>query len=255
MCTSIIGACVPEYIRKLNKDAVAAINGGFTARSIFVYAEQPSKSLADPPAIEGTTKGKQLLQNLKDDLLEISTLKGEFKICPTAQIIWNHFYNGKMSVNKLGQTRKIEDNDSDVVMHFKRRMPTHVLKLAMTFSAAYSNSLEISKEDMINSIKCLGDVLANLDKAFRGVGESELAESSAKIQSFIERKGVTSRSEILTNMHRHITSENLDRVLMLFSNIGVIKYVNNGKKELIHSVNSNKVKPTITTAADIGGKP
>ena len=241
MCTSLIGACVPEYIRKLNKDAVAAINGGFTARSIFVYAENPSKRLPDPPPIEASTKGKKLLQDLKDDLVEISMLKGEMKISLQAQKIWQAFYIGI----------KIEDNDSDVVMHFKRRMPVHVLKLAMIFSAAYSNSMEIAMEDMLNAIKCLRDVLSNLDKAFRGVGESELAESSSKIQGFIERKGITSRSEILTNMHRHITPENLDRVISLLANIGAIRFKQQGTQEMIYhqTIKASVVKTT--TAGDL----
>jgi Protein of unknown function (DUF3987) len=239
MCTSLIGACVPEYIRKLNKDSVAAINGGFTARSIFVYAENPSKRLPNPPSIKDSTKGKKLLEDLADDLGEIAQLKGEMRLSPAAQIEWNKFYLGV----------RILDNDSDVVMHFKRRMPVHVLKLSMIFSASYSSNMEISREDMLNAIKCLGDVLANLDKAFRGVGESELAESSSKIQGFIERKGITSRSEILTNMHRHITSENLDRVLTLFANIGVIDFFTQGKQQLIKSRNGHKAKPIVTTTA------
>jgi hypothetical protein len=241
MCTSLIGACVPEYIRKLNKDAVAAINGGFTARSIFVYAEKPSKRLPNPPVIANSTKGKKLLVDLNDDLVAISKLRGEVGISPVAQLVWTHFYN----------SIRIEDNDSDVVMHFKRRMPIHVLKLAMIFSVSYSDKLEIAKEDMLNAIKCLNDVLANLDKAFRGVGESELAEASSKIQGFIERKGITSRSEILTNLHRHVTPENLDRVLSLLGNIGFLAFENSGGKPLIRHINTRAVPVSATTTNDL----
>lgn len=256
MCTSLIGACVPEYIRKLNKDAVAAINGGFTARSVFVYAENPSKRLPDPPAIKDSAKGRKLLEDLNHDILEISRLNGEMKISAEAQLIWNNFYTGKTPVYRSQIEKKfigIEDNDSDVVMHFKRRMPVHVLKLAMIFSASYSDSMIVAREDMLNAIKCLGDVLANLDKAFRGVGESELAESSSKIQGFIERKGVTSRSEILANMHRHITPENLDRVLMLFAAIGVIEYFTQGKRDFIKAVSKKNI--STTSSADLGRIP
>lgn len=259
MCTSLIGACVPEYIRKLNKDAVAAINGGFTARSIFVYAEQTSKLLPNPVSIKNSPSGKKFLQDLADDLNEIATLKGEMQLAPGAQLLWDQFYNSQIPVWKPGPKEtgqplylRVEDNDSDVVMHYKRRMKIHVIKLAMVFSASYSNSLIISREDMINAIKCLGDVLANLDKAFRGVGESELAESSAKVQGFIERKGITSRSEILKNMHRHITPENLERVLALFANIGIISYFPQGGKELI-KINNAKLAPASTKAVDLNG--
>ena len=237
MCTSLIGSCVPEYIRKLNKDAVAAINGGFTARSIFVYAEAKSKSLPWPDSMENSPRGRLLIQDLKDDLITIANLKGEMQISQLGQLEFIKFYNGV----------RVEDNDSDVIMHFKRRMPIHVLKLAMVFSAAERDDLVISKENMINAIKCLRHVQQNLDKAFRGVGESELSESTSKVQSFIERKGITSRSEILSNLHRHVSPENLDRILSLLCQVDFMIYEQVGPKQFIkHKKQSSN--PVVNTS-------
>jgi Protein of unknown function (DUF3987) len=209
MCTSLIGACVPEYIRKLNKDATAAINGGFTARTVFVYAEEKSKKIPWPLSLEDTAQGRALIQGLEEDLKTIAGLAGRFTISPDAAFRFEKFYR------KL----QAEETDSDVIVHFKSRMHVHVLKLSMIFSCAERDDLIVDATDMSNAITCLQDVLANLDKAFRGVGDSELAENTARVQNFIEKRGITNRSEILQNLHRHINPDHLDRILALLCNI------------------------------------
>lgn len=222
MCTSLIGACVPEYIRRLNKDATAAINGGFTARTIFVYAEERSKKLPWPKGLKDTVQGRSLIVALEHDLQHIATLQGTFTIADQAKWRFEKFYTSNVP----------HEDDSDVVVHFKSRMAVHVLKLAMIFSVSERDDLIVDDIDMSNAIMCLQHVLGNLDKAFRGVGESELAESTAKVQSFIERKGVTSRQEILASMHRHVTSENLDRILTLLTNVKFCKFESRGNRGL-----------------------
>ncbi len=37
MSVSLLGGCVPDYVRSLSKDRLAPITGGFTARTIFVF--------------------------------------------------------------------------------------------------------------------------------------------------------------------------------------------------------------------------
>jgi hypothetical protein len=234
MCTSLMGACVPDYIRKLNKDAMAAINSGFTARTIFVYAERPSKRLPEIAAIESTVAGKKLIQDLKDDLVQIATLKGEMQIDPMAQRLFNQFY----------QDCSPSDDDSEVVSHFKRRMPTHVIKTAMIYSVARKDTLIIDRFDMHNAIVAITDVCKNLDLAFRGVGDSELSSPTDRVLTFVERKGLTSRNEILTNVHRHMTPENLDRVIALLMNIACLEYVHNGKNAPLIQIRKGAKKGT-----------
>ena len=231
LCTSLIAGCVPDYIRKLNKDATASINGGFTARAIFVFADQKSKSISWP---------KEWVpdQALKDDLVTISNLQGKVTIDQNARYEFEKFYRNTV----------IEDNDSDVVAHFKRRYHVHVLKLAMIFSAAERDDLVVSDIHMINAITCLRHVLQNLDKAFRGVGDSNLAAVTGKIQDYIERKGMTTRSEILANNHRHCSPDDLDRVLSILKDIGVMEYTNIGNRYMIKHRKSSS-KPTVSTSA------
>lgn len=229
LCVSLIGACVPNYIRKINKDIMATINGGFTARALFIFADDVSKRIPLPTDIEATQKGKTLIQNLKDDLVEISNLQGQVKFNIEAEHLYIRTYNAI----------RMKDEDSDVVRHFKRRMHIHIIKLAMIFAASTKDLdpktgyLIIDKIDLTNAIICVNDVMRNLDRAFRGVGESDLAEATAKVQDFIDRKGAVTYREILTNLHRHVSPENLARIMEVMYSIGYCERKSVGKQEMI----------------------
>lgn len=225
MCTSLIGACVPEYIRRLNKgfgskDSNGAINGGFTARTIFVYAQETSKKIIWPKPLDSTSTGKQLISNLKTDLDNIASLKGPFDFT----------YDGAKGLEIFYNSLRPLENDSDVVIHFKSRLLTHVIKVAMIFCAAERDDLKIDKIDVHNAVTCLKHVLYNLDKAFRGVGDSDIAESTARVQNFIEKRKFVTKNEILTNLHRNVSPESLDRILNVLCQIGFcrLKTIANG---------------------------
>ena len=117
MCVSLIGACVPEFIRAINKDGATAISGGFTARTIFVFANDKSKSLVWPQGFEDSVKGKALANDLQNDLDHISKLGGEFSFTKIGALLFERFY----------KSIKIEDEDSDVIRHFKARQNIHVM--------------------------------------------------------------------------------------------------------------------------------
>lgn len=227
MCVSLIGACVPDFIRKINgkQNSSEAINGGFTARTIFVFSNEKSKELPWPISLEDVAKvpstgktGLETIANLRHDLELISRLNGEFTFDNTAYHDWIAFY----------KTIKVQDSDSDVVRHFKARQNIHVIKVAMCLSAATNDSLVIDHWCIDTAIKFVQGVLNTLDITFRGVGESTLSEATAKVQMYIERKGLTSRKELIRDNHRHATVEDLDRILNMLIQIGYIKNFNKG---------------------------
>lgn len=236
MCVSLIGACVPEYIRKLNKDATAAINGGFTARTIFVYAEAKARDIVWPESLEDIQGGAQTKTDLEHDLQLISQLKGKISFTQGARDQFKKFYEGPI--------RRPGADDSDVVQHFKTRMHVHVFKVAMAFCAADRDDLIIQEADMLVAIGLLTQVLNNLDKAFRGVGASPLAEATAKIQSFIESKGVCTRKEILQHNHKHVTAEDLDRILTVLVQIEFIEGKRVGDRYLYTRIDNSQGSQT-----------
>ena len=231
MCVSLIGACVPEFIRRLNKDSTAAISGGFTARTIFVFASDKSQSLPWP--LNFTTGGGKEYKDLEDDIARIALLSGEFTFTAGARIVWERLYS----------TIIPKDEDSDVVRSFKARQGTHIMKVAMCFSAATDDSLVINDQHLTIAINLVQQVLNTLDITFRGVGESPLAEATAKIQLYLERKGSASRAEIIKDNFRHATAQDIDRILMVLRDIDFCIMQTQGNKQFYVHMPKKGVTP------------
>lgn len=236
MCISLIGACTPDFIRKINgkQNASDAINGGFTARTLFVFANEKSKDLPWPIALEdlnvvrsnrGRT-GKETVGDLRHDLEQIAHVSGEFTFTQDAIYQWEIFY----------KSIKHNDHDSDVIRYFKSRQNIHVLKVAMCLAAAHSDALIINLWDLNTAIGLVQGVLDTLDITFRGVGESSLAEATAKVQLYIERKGLAARSELIRDNHRHATVEDLDRIINMLAQIGFINCFSQGGKQMYQHI-------------------
>ncbi len=206
MCVSLMAGCVPDFIRNLNKSGKpeTAISGGFTARAIFVFASDKAKSIVWPESFAAPGKGKVLYDNLEADIRAISQMKGECKWQPEAKFTFEKFYKSIL----------IEEDDTDVLRNFKARQNIHVLKVAMCLSAATREDLAIDQYCINTAIGLVASVLKTLNITFRGVGESSLAEAMAKIMSYIERKGVTSRQNLIKDNYRHVTTEDLDRIII-----------------------------------------
>jgi len=215
MCVSLIGCCVPDFIRKINGkvNAAEAINSGFTARTIFVFANERSKKLPWPVALAKMPGGMELITNLRHDLEEVAKLKGEYTFTQDAIDTFTPWYKSLHAT----------DMDSDVVRHFKSRQDVHVLKVAMCLAAASTDKLIIDRWCLTTAIALVQGVLNTLDITFRGVGESSLSEATAKVQSFMERKGLASRAELMGAMTRHATMEDVDRILFTLKTIGLIR--------------------------------
>lgn len=222
ICISLIAACTQDFIKKINKNHGAEVSNGFTARTIFVHSNQRTGPKPKPKGFQHTdnliTKDK-----LDNDLGMISQLYGEFMFTPSADAIYEKKY--------VDIYNSISDEDSNVVQDFKARQNSHILKLAMTFSAARRDDLVIDDFAINSAITLVDGVLQTLDIVFGGVGDSELAEGLAMVQLYIEHKKVCSFGELLKTHKRNITPENLNRILMVLEDCGIISsYTQNSKK-------------------------
>ena len=217
LCVGLLGGCVPDYIRKLNKDAMASINSGFTSRCIFVFASDKAKKIAWPLAKQGS----QLEKDLITDLQYIQTsLQGQFKFSPAAYTAIKDYYDDI----------KPEKFDTEVTGNFKARMLSHILKTCMTLSIAEDDSLQIELPHVEQSIKLVEDVLSTLDVTFRNVGESPMLVAMERVMDYVEANGVTTRPEIAKATYRHVTDFDLDRILFTAEkSLGYIKQTVVGK--------------------------
>lgn len=218
MCVSLIGACVPDYIRKLNKDATATISSGFSARTIFVYGRQKSKILAWSEGVQAGTPLALKFVDLEAKLKIIGQLKGEMRFDALAQIAWEAWY-AELHAN-------YNPDDTAVYNNFRSRQPIHVLKTAMALSCSERGDLIISENILARAIRLVELVAEGLVEVFRGVGESDVSVALARIETYFERKAEAkhanngsgpslelSYNEILGDNIRMVNHDDIIRVL------------------------------------------
>lgn len=233
-CVSLVGGCVPDFIRKINKDAMSAVTGGFTTRCIFVYAGD--KIYKDPWKVVDQTIEKKMKDALANDLVHISTLQGEIKFTLAAQTMWTKHVNGV--------TNNQDPFESEVLAGFKSRNMAHTFKAAMALSVAESDKLVIDDRHMYNAIGLVNKVRDKIDIVFRCVGESPIAMAQDRVLTFVDREGIVSRSKILRYLGRHITDEDLTKVMRVLVGSGLVKEIQQGNQMMFEStqVKGFKVK-------------
>lgn len=234
MCCSMLAASVPDFLRNVNKsrESSMVITGGFSSRCLFIYAENPSKDLPWPKPLKKYPPSKALYDDLLLDLKTISSLRGEFTIDTGARIIFENF---------LKKNRASMNDDSEAVANFKARIRAHALKLAMVMSVSRSDSLVVTQIDMVNALAELSKILINLEKIFRGAGDSDIAPLVSLVQNAIEKKGLASRRELYKMLYRHIgTLENLDRITQVLEYMGFCRKTIRNKMEYYEHITPAK---------------
>jgi hypothetical protein len=212
LCVSLLGGCVPDYIRSLSKDRMAPITGGFTARTIFVYATEKYQLLSDnfgQPTVQINT----LKDDLITDLQHIASLNGEMYLDQKARKLWNETYQKHNAKGGF---------DSDASANFKSRISSHVIKAAITISISESDSLIITRDQLERAFRIIESVRDKVDVVFRSVGESTLASSQAKVLDYIQYKGITTYKDILRFIYRDATEEQLRAILLIHVRLGHI---------------------------------
>ncbi|HEY1646294.1 MAG TPA: DUF3987 domain-containing protein [Candidatus Saccharimonadales bacterium] len=186
MCVSLIGACVPDYIRRLNKDANATISSGFSARTIFVYGKQKSKILSWAEGVKAGTPLALRFQILEGELKSIAALRGEMKFDGAARVLWDAWYK------ELHDDFSTED--TEVYNNFRSRQPIHVLKVAMVLSVSERGDLIISESILARAIRLVELIAEGLVDVFRGVGESDISIALARLEMYFERRAELKKS-------------------------------------------------------------
>jgi hypothetical protein len=240
----LFGGCTPQYIREVNKDAQAAIASGFTARTVFAWASKKGQTIAwpenDPSALEDP---------LVNDLRYISqNLMGEFSFSKDAKKTFIEFYE------EMDSSQTEAEFDAEVLTNFRARMWSHVTKLAMILAVAENDVLIIEKHHIDQAILHIRQVYKDLDITFRGVGESTLVEAMERIMAFIETRGVCTRREIMRHNYRHITDEDLTRVLITLSGMGFCFETTQGK-DFKYMYNKNFKASNVVKTKGASGTP
>lgn len=210
-CLNLLAATTPD---SFSKEVPAETSGiGLTSRMIFVQESkarlQHWRTAPDP----NKAKLKEMLQN---DLIHISTLKGEYQIEPEADSFYDEWFMKQLdSPNDSG--------DKSLDPYFARKH-THVLKLSMVMAAASRDELVIYKEDIEEVMAVLKDAEKNMPNVFSGYGMNPLAFSLQQVAMHILDAGPEGvpYQDLLIVFARDVSEEDLDRVLGTLEKMGQV---------------------------------
>lgn len=152
----------------------AGAEHGFTARTIFVFEEEPrylKPFPKEPP--------RELVNALINDIDHISRIEGEFE--------WG--VGAKKSYEKIyGEI--YESYPSDYRLEsFHNRKKIHVLKLAMILSITEDDDLVIKQRDLEAAMDILDLAESNMPKAFSAIGKYEFASDLDRLEKRIITSG------------------------------------------------------------------
>jgi hypothetical protein len=204
-CVSLLGGSAQEWlVKSVPSDAVG---GGFTRRVNFVLASKKERKIPWPSMNHQKTK-----DDLVEDLRDIGQIRGEYVMAPDARKAFESVYD----------LSEADEFDDEATAGYKISRWANALKLAMVISASRASSLCITKSDLEQAVSYTEEVSRDIPLVFRSVGESEMVGATDKVLRFIEIKGYCTREEMLRANWRHITSQDLDRVLVTMREAGVL---------------------------------
>lgn len=208
---NIIAATTPQWLGdNLSKTAV---EGGFVARSVFIYEDTPGPLIAFP---ELTPEQVEMKKWLTHDLAIISQLKGRMDFSPEAKEYYKNWYeNPKRKM--LGFT------DSRLKGYYERKH-IHVLKVAMALTLARQNTLVLETPVIESAIKMLGAIEPGMRRAFSSVGNNAHATVLDRVRDMIRMEGKVSYKKLLASFINDVRQEDFDSLVKSLVAMGDVKW-------------------------------
>ncbi len=216
VCCNMLGSTTPEWL----KDSLPehAVEGGFTSRVIFVYQNKPERLVAFPTI---TPEMKELKKRLVEDLREIGSLRGEFKLTEEAREWYETWY--------LDVFRS-ESEQKGLSGYYGRKHDT-LLKLGMLACVSRRNELVIQEDDLRMALNALSANENMLPQAVKMMELTEEGRDNEKVLRIVRRRGVIGYSDLLRNLSYCMNSKRVNEVIdMLVAGELIEEVIKDGKR-------------------------
>lgn len=206
----------PEYM----------VGGGFTSRTIFVYADTKEQYIAYP-GLRVPADLERQADSLVHDLTAISMLAGEYRLTQDA-VAWGEAWY------KTHYTTRAANLDPDRFGGYIARKQTHIHKLAMVLSASQGDSMAVTVEHLETAHAMITDLEPDMQFVFSKIGRSDASLHAERLITFITARGSVGFAEAYRHVHSHFSSmRDFEDVLAGLVRAGFIKMgVANGQPTL-----------------------
>jgi hypothetical protein len=214
---TLLGCMTPELTRSLINEN--ALSGGFSRRTIYIFANRNSKPVPEPVITEKQIEAERVLIEHGQ---RIQTLIGKFDFSDLGKKIYNKWYAKNF--------HELESATSSAQQNFLQSKSVQVIKVAMLTRLSYSDTLILDEEDMQLAVDLVTDAQQHIDTIFAGVGRNPHAATMAGIQQFIrlhvERPPhYVTRKKIYAAFLSHAQQKDIDTLIDQMTAIEQIKQV------------------------------
>lgn len=208
----------PEYM----------IGGGFTSRTIFVYADQKAKYVAYP-GLKVPKDLDKLAEKLVEDLTQISLLTGEYRLTPDAVKWGEDWYQRHYSV-------RAANLDPERFGGYIARKQTHIHKLAIVLAAAQSNDLLITPEHLEVANAMITDLEPDMQFVFSKIGRTDTSLYAERLITFVHSRGKCPYSEAFRYVYSFFPSmRDFEDVVAGCVRAGYIKLMQSNGEAYLHA--------------------
>lgn len=209
---NLLGATTPSLIQStLPRDAVG---GGLASRIVFVFAQGPAKRVG-APFVKGDAEA--IRTNLRVDLEDIYTIKGQFKYTEGFLETYVDWYENRAYEISLAKNPNFQG--------YVNRRATHLRSLAIIMSASRDSSMIIDEPIFHRCLDLLERTEKKMPSVFEGFGEARYAQVIKPIMKYIIRKsGPVTQTELHRTFYADIESpRHMRDIINTLKDIGFAK--------------------------------
>jgi len=175
MCLTLLGAATPNWVKEVSKTGL--LQAGFTARTIFVYAEQQrQRKLEYVYTAEQIEQWKLLTEHIRK--ITDPKLYGPVRVTPEAREFFKHWYeSGAWDKNRINKDESLED--------YYTRKKLHIMRLSMVIHFADSTTLEVTLDDIKKAMALLARTEPDMHIA---LNRQSVANPSSKVARLIKER-------------------------------------------------------------------
>jgi Protein of unknown function (DUF3987) len=216
---NILGASTPDLLRAALP--LVSIGGGLIGRMLLLFSPGREKKIFnDLPTKEEDT----LEQILKEDLRDMSQMRGAFRFTPEFLDMSTEFY-ANFEEEEACKDHRFEG-------YFNRKVAT-LYKLSMLFSACRDNTMSVTEEDFKRSTDFLEEVEKMMYYALQGIGRNALADITTRVMMEIGRTNGSTIQALMDRFKDDLSRHELDSVIQTLIAIKYCNYyINTGKLEV-----------------------
>ena len=193
-----IAGNVPEYM----------IGGGFTSRTIFLFAEKKRRLVAYPGREVKRGDLAELRADLVHDLRIISErLIGEYTLTEQAFQWGETWYASHFSDANLAEYDRRMGG-------YVARKQAHIHKLSMVLTAATTDDMFITAETLQLAEQLITQLEKMMPKVFRNIGMSDYARQSEELVTILQNiKGTAPRTQIFSQVQTQMSWHQFNQAL------------------------------------------